>query len=138
MDLTEEQKKKVAVSIKALDRIQSDYENSFESYESAKVKGGFAAFISGMLFLGFVSGNYEIQQSIGTLGVGSLPIIFIGALVYFFNARNKYHGKISEHLKADQPLFDLGLSYTPVGRYFSEPSLNVIKTGEELNINDFV
>ncbi|GDY25205.1 hypothetical protein AHAT_10950 [Agarivorans sp. Toyoura001] len=69
MDLNEDQKKIVASAIRKLDRLQPEYDKSFEAYDSAKVKCGFAAFVSGILFIGVLSGNYEIQESIGTLGV---------------------------------------------------------------------
>ncbi len=137
MDFTDEQQKQIALSIRTLDRLQSDYDKSFETYDSAKVKGGFAAFISGILLLGVFTGNHEVQESIGTLGAGILPLVFIGAIIYFISARKKYHQKITEHLEAEQPLFDLGLSYTPIGRHFSERRLVVLKTREELNVSDF-
>jgi hypothetical protein len=90
-----------------------------------------------MLFLGVISGNYEIKESIGSLGVGSLPIVFIGAIIYFHSSRKKHDQIITKYIEAIQPLFDLGLSYTPKSKDCSNRRLIILKTGEELNINDF-
>jgi len=124
--------------IRALNALQGDYDKPFKVYDSAKLKAGFAIFASGMLFLGVLSGNYEIQESIGTLGVGSLPIIFIGAVIYFLNARKQYNNQITKRIKIEKPLFDLGVSYHPMGKHYKESCLIIIDTREEVDINSLI
>ena len=138
MEFTTEQKRIVVSSIRKLDALQSDYDKCFKVYDSAKVKAGFAVFASGMLFIGVISGNYEIQKSIGTLGVGLLPIIFIGAVIYFLNVRNQYNNQIIKRIKIEKSLFDLGMSYRPMGKYCKEPCLIVIDTREEVYVNNLI
>ncbi|MEG3753756.1 MULTISPECIES: hypothetical protein [Psychromonas] len=138
MEFTTEQKRIVVSSIRKLDALQGDYDKCFEVYDSAKVKVGFAIFASGMLFLGVLSGNYEIQECIGTLGVGSLPIIFISAIIYFLNARKQYNNQITKRIKIEKSLFDLGVSYRPMGKYYKEPCLIVIDTREEVDVNSLI
>ena len=136
--ISEEEKKSIAAAIRTLDRIQPEFDKVFDTYDSAKVKCGLAAFVSGMAFLGVLSGNHEIQESIGTLGVGALPLIFMGSAIYFFQTRKMYHQKISEHNKAKKPLMDLGLSYTPIGRHFTQNRLIVLDSRQELDTDDFL
>ena len=89
-------------------------------------------------FLGFLFGNHEISQSIGSVGVGLLPFITIGFAIYFFKCRAKYHQMILQENEAERPLLELGLSYWPLGRHNKSRRLYVVKTKEELNVNDFL
>ncbi len=130
MVFDEEQRKTITYSIRCLDSLQSEYDDSHDQYETSKSKFYWSLYICGGM-------SFEVQATIGTIGVIALSVIIIWFGLSFFIARNKYHQKMSEKWEIGQPLRDLGLSYLPKCKHFSEPFLTVLESGEELDISEF-
>ena len=137
MVFDEEQRKTIAYGIRCLDALQSKYDASYEQYEASKSKFYWSLYVCGGLIAMLVFKSFDVQAAIGMLGVVALPIVIICFGVLFFNARNKYHQKISEQWEAGQALRDLGLSYTPKSKHMSQPFLTVLESREELDVNEF-
>lgn len=137
MVFDEEQRKTIAYSIRRLDALQPALDEAYDRYETSKSKFYWSLYICGGLITMLVFESFDLQAAIGILGVIALPLIITFFGVSFFNARKEYHQKISEKWTTEQPLRDLGLSYTPISEHFSQPTLIVLDSREELDIKEF-
>ncbi|ELC9557972.1 hypothetical protein RJY19_004730 [Vibrio alginolyticus] len=134
MEFSKSQEKTIIRSINKLNELKPICDVKFNEYQSVKFKGGLAIWIGFFVMLGVLSGNSEVKDAIGTLGVGVSPFLLIGGIIYIFDARKKYHKAISDCIEHEKPLLDLGLGYSPVSSYSTEPRLIVIDTREEIDI----
>ena len=117
--------------------LQPECDACYDQYEASKTKFYLSLYICGGLIVMLIFKSYDVQAAIGSLGVAALPTIIIWLGVLFYKARNTYHQKISELLETSNPLREIGLSYTAKSKHFSKPSLTVLETREELDINEF-
>ncbi|MEZ8290946.1 hypothetical protein CWN98_21120 [Vibrio splendidus] len=133
MKFSKFQENEITRSIDKLNELTPISDQRYKEYESAKFKGGLVIIFGFLVIIATLSGNNEVHKSIGTLGVGASPFLFLGGFAYIWNVRQKYHKAISVYTKYEQPLLAFGLAYIPASSYNKESRLIVIETNDEFH-----
>lgn len=133
MRYSEDEINDILLIVSRLDYIEPFKQKAFDEYARAKRMGYSSMFVSSMILLGVFSGNYEIKEAIGTLGVGIMPFLFIGGLLFLSSKRKVYGRFVSQSVEEDLSLRKYDLSYLS-GRAGRSSTLYFLSSDEEVTL----
>ncbi|WP_339673930.1 hypothetical protein [Dasania marina] len=136
MDFTQYQRNEIIASINIIDELEINKRDSFTKYDLVRFRCGMAFLISGLLMLSLIYDN-AIGDLIGSMGVGLLPCVFLGSIIYFIRERNQFRKGVKDRQEAKDILSKLGLSYVPANYDYPDSQLNILATDEHLNLDEF-
>ncbi len=131
MELSDKDKATIKTAIRNIDRIEPNHNKAFNEYDQAKIWGGLAIALSALGMVSVFIGKYDLHKAIGDIGVGLLPIIFIGSIIYIVSKKKVYYKSMHESMEAQKPLRKLGLGYDP---YLSKTQIRVLSKDEKIDI----
>ena len=79
MEFSKSQEKTIIRSTNKLNELKPICDVKFSEYQSGKFKGRLAILIGFFVMLGVLSGNSEVKDAFGTLGVGVSPFCLLVA-----------------------------------------------------------